>query len=964
MIKFNGRIALGALLSTFIAAPACVDAADGAIARGTYRGLQPVVKFDVSPKLSEIPPSPDDKGPTLPRPATADPESSYAWLYPPGPQGYDALVQMTLPDRPAIPSPTVSFNGPDNPAGVNPPDPAGDVGPNHYVAMSNSRLQVFSKTGTSLLGPVNINTLWAGFGGACQNENAGDPIVLHDQFADRWIVTQFTAQGPTYFNCVAVSTTADPTGSYYRYAFSTGTNFPDYPKYGVWRDAILISTREFAGSAFAGVGAYAINRAQVIAGNPTPQVISFVVPPGANPWHVGDGLLPADIDGTELPPAGSPAYYLGSADQGGPYGAPADALTLWKFVINFTTPASSSFTLTNTIPIANFDTIFPCTGRACIPQNGTAQRVDILSYRQRPLNRLAYRNFGTHEAMVTNQSVEAVTNMAGIRWWEIRGMATTPVVHQEGTYAPGATDTIHRWMGSIAMDSAGNMALGYSASGATLFPSVRYTGRLVSDAPGTMPQGEAEIIAGTGSNTTTNARWGDYTSMNVDPTDDCTFWHVNQWTPTTSSAGWRLRIGSFRFSECGTPTYTAGAAVSEQTVCAGALAEYPLNFGSISGYNNPVTLSLTGTPPDATATFTPNPVPTLPGSSTLRVNTSGVAAGSYPLTVNASAAGPITRTVNVTLGVQVGIPGGASLTAPADNATGVAASPTLSWAAVANTIDYTVQIATDPAFANVVRTTTTTATSWTPSPSLASSTQHYWRVYARNACSPATGNTIFLDGFEVTGGGPGSGGVSGTVSAVRTFTTAAAPGDCPVGSTVTTVLSENFEGAATGWEQEAGGSGTNSWAITPDFPFAGTRALRGQTPITASDQRYRSPAVQLPTVGNGLFLSFQSRQQMEPQGTTGCYDGGFIEVSVDGGAYTQITSGLLTDPYNGPLATGNPAAPAPAWCGDPQAYLRSVIDLAPYAGQNVRFRFRITSDASVARAEGWNIDNVEIRRCN
>ncbi len=210
------------------------------------------------------------------------------------------------------------------------------------------------------------------------------------------MLSQFTASGPTYFVCLAISTTPDPTGTYYRYAIGTGTNFPDYPKLGWWSDALHISTREFAGSSFAGVGAYAINRAQLIAGNPAAQVISFLVPPGAAAYNVGDGLLPADIDGPTMPPAGSPEYYMGAMDDGGSYGAPQDALTLWKFVADFVTPANSSFTLANTIPISPYDTFAAfCSGRSCVPQPGTANKLDHQGYRQRPLFRLAYRNFGS-----------------------------------------------------------------------------------------------------------------------------------------------------------------------------------------------------------------------------------------------------------------------------------------------------------------------------------------------------------------------------------------------------------------------------------------------------------------------------------------------------------------------------------------------------------------------------------------
>jgi hypothetical protein len=294
------------------------------------------------------------------------------------------------------------------------------------------------------------------------------------------------------------------------------------------------------------------------------------------------------------------------------------------------------------------------------------------------------------------------------------------------------------------------------------------------------------------------------------------------------------------------------------------------------------------------------------------------------------------------------------LTTPANGASNVPPNVSFQWAAAANAFDYLVEIATDAAFTNIVASGQTRQTSFTPAQPLNTATEYFWRVTARNACPSFE---LFADGFE-SGSGGGSAVASGS------FSTQPAPGDCPIGSTFTDVLSEDFEGPATGWLPQAGGLGTNSWAITTDFPFAGSRALRGVTPTSASDQRIVSPSVTLPTVGNGLTLSFMSRQSMESR-TGGCWDGGFIEISTNGGSsWTQITTGLLTDPYDGPLGSGNPAQGQPAWCGDPQPYLKSVIDLAPFAGQTVQFRFRLTSDGSVARAEGWNIDNVLIRRCN
>ena len=626
---FNSRVLIGVLLC-FVGVTLAFLAFRNASAQGNspqqapiqaqYRGLSPVVHFDISPPLRDITPIPP--GPcTLRENEDRDivPRNFYFGFEP------DPVVQSTL-GQIEIPPPLISFDGPPNLCGCAPPDPNGEVGPNHVVVMSNLSFQIFNKTGTSLFGPVANNTLWSGFGGHCQTENAGDPVVLYDQQADRWILSQFTAATAPFLNCVAVSQTSDPTGAYFRYAFMTGTtgaNFPDYPKYGIWPDAYYISTREFAGSSFAGVGAYALNRAQMLVGNPTPQVISFLVPPGGTPYLVGDGLLPADLDGPTLPPAGSPEYFLGSMDNNGPYGAPQDALNLYKFHVDFAVPTNSTFALTNTLPTASFNSILGLCGgsRACIPQPGTTNKIDHLGYRQRPLHRLAYRNFGTHESLVTNQSVSAGTGpngeVSGIRWWELRSPNSSPVIFQEGTYAPGLTDGIHRWMGSIAMDGAGNMGLGYSASNGTVFPSVFYTGRLAADPLGTMSLGENSIIHGTGSQTGSN-RWGDYTAISVDPTDDLTFWYVNEYVPTTSASGWRLRIGSFKALPGGasptpfptatpaTPTPTATPSPSgtpSPTPCgtltfsnpalitindAGVASPYPSNI-TVAGVTNPVT---------------------------------------------------------------------------------------------------------------------------------------------------------------------------------------------------------------------------------------------------------------------------------------------------------------------------------------------------------------------------------------
>lgn len=469
--------------------------------------------------------------------------------------------------NPMIPAPLLTFEGlrnTNNPNGilVNPPDPIGDVGPNHYVEMVNLVFAVYSKTGDLLLGPTPLGALWEGFAVPDCTQLAGDPVVLYDQLEDRWILTQFTSAGPIYYNCVAVSQTGDPTGAYYRYAFSTGVNFPDYPKYGVWRDSYILTTREFGPTVEYGIGVYALERNKMLNGEPGARVVSFFIDgndPGLLPL-VGDGLLPPDIDGKTKPRNDAPAPLVGTQDDGGGYGATFDALNIWDLSVKWRSTPAASLTLAAQLPVAQFDSIFPCapTSRDCLPQPGVtdpARYLDILSYRQRPTWRLAYRNFGTYESLVTNQSVEALPGIAGVRWYEIRRSGNTYSLYQQGTYAPN--DGVHRWMGSIAQDKVGNMGLGYSVVNATdVYPGIRYTGRLHGDPLGQMTLGEGVMMNGTGVQLTTNSRWGDYTSMNIDPTDDCTFWYVNEYYQTTDPVrlrNWQTRIGSFRLPGCGQP---------------------------------------------------------------------------------------------------------------------------------------------------------------------------------------------------------------------------------------------------------------------------------------------------------------------------------------------------------------------------------------------------------------------------
>jgi hypothetical protein len=471
----------------------------------------------------------------------------------------DPVVQSRIAAKSSMPATSYGFEGIHNVNGVLPPDTNGDVGPDHYVQTVNLAFAVWDKSGTPLIGPSNLNTLWASLGGICASNNDGDPIVLYDQLADRWLISQFALNFPDDFHqCVAVSATPDPTGSWNLYDFQISTSkMNDYPKFGVWPDGYYMSVNQFDGSTLSweGVGAVVFERSAMLAGDPGARMIYFDLDESVYP-DLG-GMLPSDLDGMTAPPSGTPNYFVQLEDDA--WGAAQDRLQVWQFDVDWTIPADSTFSLSGYLPTAAFDSDLCGGSRNCIPQPGV-RTLDAIA--DRLMYRLAYRVFDTHQSMVVNHTVDTNgSDHAGIRWYELRDAGSGWTVHQEGTYAP---DSDNRWMGSIAMDASGNIGLGYSVSGTSTFPSIRYTGRLASDPSGTMLQGEAEIIAGGGSQGISLGRWGDYSMMGVDPTDDCTFWYTQEYYASDSDAGWQTRIGSFRFPSCTTgPAGTVAGAVTD-----------------------------------------------------------------------------------------------------------------------------------------------------------------------------------------------------------------------------------------------------------------------------------------------------------------------------------------------------------------------------------------------------------------
>jgi subtilisin-like proprotein convertase family protein len=516
---------------------------------------------------------------------------------------HDPVVQSIVGEA-LIPSPAANFEGqgsglPGFQVNVAPPDTIGDVGPNHFVQTVNLRMTVFSKTGAVLFGPVNTNTLWQGFAGACATTNDGDPTVRYDRTADRWVISQFSVNGGNgpFFQCIAVSTSPDPAGSYNRYQFSMPA-FNDYPKMGRWPDGYYFTFNMFGAAPsfpFLGGKSCAADRTRMLAGQ-TATIQCFDA--GVN----FGGLLAADLDGTTQPPAGAPNLHVALDTN--------STLATWKFHVDFATPASSTFVGPTIVNVAAFTPL--CNGGTCVSQAGTTQKLDSLA--DRLMNRLAYRNFGTHESLVVSHSVAAGAG-GGVRFYEIR-TPNTPTIFQQGTYAPDAN---FRWMSSIAQDRDGNMGLGFSLAGTTLNPSVHYTGRLATDPAGTMGQGEGTLVNGTGSQNGGLSRWGDYSSMTVDPTDDCTFWYTQEYMGASGSFNWRTRVGSFKFASCGgavTNDFSITPNPTSVTIAAGTSGTIQVQTAVLSGSPETIALTVSGLPTGVTGTLNPTSV-TTGGSSTL-----------------------------------------------------------------------------------------------------------------------------------------------------------------------------------------------------------------------------------------------------------------------------------------------------------------------------------------------------------
>ncbi len=438
-----------------------------------------------------------------------------------------------------------------------PPDTTLGVSPTQIVQWVNTQIGIYDKACNPLLpapGFMNGNQIWAGLpvGSLCRLVNRGDPLVQYDRLANRWVLSQFAFNNDFTQNaqCIAVSTTSNALGSYVLYQYNFGVLLPDYGKLGIWPNAYFISYNMFnvGANTFNGGRACAYDRPAMIAGLAATQICFNDL----NRFS----FLPADLDGTTLPPAGAPNYHISWDWYLTP---PPYTIQLTKFAPDFAVPANSTFNdgfggapFSFVAFPMDLKSIAPCDdgttaeGLSCVRQLGTGQRLDTLG--DRHMYRLVYRKFASHDALLFTQAIDdSAGSNAHLRWWEIRNPgANPPQVYQNSSYRPTADA---RWMGSAAFDKLGNIGIGYSVSSATMNPSIRVVGRRVTDRKNLL-RAEVTVKAGTGSQTAGLERWGDYSTMQIDPANDCTFWYTQQYIAANGTFNWNTRIASFKFPEC------------------------------------------------------------------------------------------------------------------------------------------------------------------------------------------------------------------------------------------------------------------------------------------------------------------------------------------------------------------------------------------------------------------------------
>jgi hypothetical protein len=872
-----------------------------------------------------------------------------------------------LPLGVPAPTPSIGFDGLRIGLGGGgvPPDTTGDVSPAHYFQWVNTSWALFDKTnGNRVSGPNPGNSFFAGFGGLCQTTNRGDPLVLWDDAAERWVVSQFAftsiTTGP-FLQCLAVSTTSDPLGSYHRYAFQYPI-FNDYGKIGIWRsadstqNAYVLTMHEFINSTTYGGGSIAVLERDRILNGESARFLRIAQLPVF-------GHIPFHVEGNTPMPGGACPMIVHFDSTGSGY-------RIWDVCIDWPIGAVAF----DPNPTVLEGPAFGTAALGGIPQRDSAIRLDDFQSNTMYLSPIrAFSGNGPRESVgAAFHAVNADGSRAGARWVRFGFLPGTPAtitlpadvlfandfdvpssaarmqkrLIEAGTYAPG---TEHRWMGSTNIDRNGNFAMGYTVSSSTINPDIRITGKLRTDPAGQLRDEQLCTVGATGAQTGGAQqvdRWGDYSTTSIDPVDDCTFWHTNEYFSTTSATSWNTRICAFRFAECGRGEVVVEPPTRRTAVCSAAPSDPVANvrvavLGDVVGN---ATLSASAFPGGVTPAFAPASVAPGAESQVTLTGARALAPGDYQGTITGTI-GAASDSASLLFGVSAAAAGAPTLTSPANNAVGVLIRPILSWNSVSGALQYSVELARDAGFTDLVERRTVTGTSFTPTQLLEANRQYFWRVTPSNYCG------------------------SGAVSASFAFTTSA-PGVCPVGTSPVVAFQDDVSGDGVAWTTfNLQGDAAAHWQKTTPPVATGltTRAWVAGNSGTTADQRLVSPSISLPNAPS-LVLAFDAHHQYETDGNVDCWDGGFVEISVGGGPFQALGNArTLIDPYPGRLSSGNPGSPNEAWCRQPTVGtpVRTTFSLEEFRGQSIQLRFRSTADSNTVGPSpaGWSIDNILVQGC-
>lgn len=634
------------------------------------------------------------------------------------PKGEDPVWQRDYAPQDDTKNLELDFNGMGY-SSVNPADPCIAVGPNHVVQMINgisgAYIRVYNKTGSVLQNNTYMDLI-TGIGGH------GDPIVQYDEIEDRWIMAELAHYGNQVI--IAVSATNNPLGEYHVYTIDTPA-FPDYPKIAIWSDAYFMTTNEDGVS-----GIYAMDKHRMMSGLSDARTQRFTIPEFQN---IGfQASTPVGIDGDNPPPANAPGLILRMADDGWANSISQDRLELFECHVDFNNSNNSYLSNPKYIITQPYDTeLCGYTSFACVEQPNVDLNLDPL--REVLMHKVSYRNFGTHQSIVCTHATDVDgSDRVGVRWYELRKSSNWKI-HQQGTYAPN--DGNSRWMASIGMNDEGAIGLAYNISSNSLYPSIRYTGRKACDDLGVMTYPETTIKEGE-SHSNSN-RWGDYTTMAVDPVNN-SFWYTAAYA---RGGSWKTHIAKFTMDNCG--GISLASTNRTASICSGEEISFNFQLDYLNGYHGTTFFSVENAISTIDLDFSSYTVSS-PGIYTLYATVNeNTPTGSHNVTIKGTS-GEYTSMLTFVIEVEEGLLQTPVLSSPSQNAQDVSLNPNFDWTGLIEAETYVLEVSKSSAMnSNAFSYNNISMSEYSIAESLDPNTTYYWRVFGLHECGQSPYSEIF-----------------------------------------------------------------------------------------------------------------------------------------------------------------------------------------------------------------------------